>query len=305
MPEEPRVRAPLLCRGFVRAASWMVPFAHRAQWHARWQEGLESWWALVECGGQSSRTAQEICRVAWKDAVRLRCGTGSPDRLVRSAAFVPAVALLLTAAIAVISRGFPATRLLLDAARGRYHGPLRTLALTGAEDRLVGHSFVIGFALAVGLVVALMVGLPLHRRGWRYWGFLVLKSLCTGMVVTLVWLEGAPMLRARLPNMELKALAGGLGAALAYVAAFGWAMAWSVKDQRARCPVCLRRLAMPVRMGSWASTFDPPTTELLCDAGHGRLCVSETADGEVDRWTQSDATWQELFQPSSPPPAVR
>jgi len=299
MPQKGRARVPLVCRGVVAAASWIVPPELRERWLSRWRNGLENWWALVESGGQSSRTMAEVCRTAVREAVWLRWGTASPQYVVRGAAFVPAVTLLLLLAMALFTRGFPALRALIVAARGHYTGPAHTWALTGAEDRLVGHGIVIGFALAVGVVAMLLVGLRLRRFSWRYWGFLALKSICVALVVTLVWLEGAPLLRAHLPNMGLKVIAGGLVPALAYVAAFGWAMAWSVKDQRARCPVCLRRLAMPVRIGSWASLFDPPTTEFLCDAGHGRLCVCETADGEVDRWTESDATWQELFRPAA------
>jgi hypothetical protein len=298
MPRDRDVRAPWSCRGLVRAASWIVPPEVRPPWRSRWEQGLRNWWTLVERGDQSSRTRGEICRAAFSEALRLRYGTASPERLVRGASCIPAVSAVLLLALAVFTRGFPATRALIETARGHARGPLRTLALTGAEDRLVGHSIVIAFALVVALVAAVTVGLRLRRYGWRYWGFLALKSVCAGALVTLAWLEGSQMLRGHLPSMGLKAIAGGLAPALLYIAAFGWALAWSVKDQRRRCPVCLRRLALPVRMGSWASVFDPPTTELLCESGHGRMCVCETAEGELERWTESDATWRELFQPT-------
>lgn len=298
MPRDRDGRAPLSCRGLVRAASWIVPPEVRPQWRSRWEQGLRNWWALVERGDQSSRTQAEICRAAFSEALRLRYGTASPERLVRGAIFIPMASAVLLAALGAFSRGFPAARALIEAARGHARGPLHTLALTGSEDRLVGHSFVIVFALMVALVAAVTVGLRLRRYGWRYWGFLALKSLCVGALVTLAWLEGSQMLRHHLTSTGTKALAGGLVPALLYIAAFGWALAWCVKDQRRRCPVCLRRLALPVRMGSWASVFDPPTTELLCEAGHGRMCVCETAEGELERWTESDATWRELFLPT-------
>ncbi len=53
-------------------------------------------------------------------------------------------------------------------------------------------------------------------------------------------------------------------------------------------------MAMPVTMGSWASVFDPVTTELLCDSGHGSLCLQETESGS-DRWTGMDKSWSDLF----------
>ena len=297
MSRQRAARAPWACRGVVRAASWLVPAEVRPRWRARWQMGLSNWWTLVERGDLSSRTAGDVCAAACSEALRLRCGEASPERLVRRAVFVPAAMALLLVAGAAATRGFQATRALLDTARGITRGPLHSLALTGAHDRLVGHGFAACFAAVVALIVVLIVGLPLRRYSWKYWGFLALKAAAAAVLVTLAWVEGGPLLRARLPGGELKALVGVLGFTLVYVAAFGAALAWCVKDQRRRCPVCLRRLAMPVTMGSWASVFEPPTTELLCDAGHGRMCVCEGAGGESERWSTLDASWQELFGP--------
>lgn len=52
------------------------------------------------------------------------------------------------------------------------------------------------------------------------------------------------------------------------------AIRWALADQRARCPVCLRRLANPVRMGSTAHILlEWNGTELVCPRGHGLLHV--------------------------------
>src|SRR6266545_3457159 len=149
MQPQREVRAPLACRGQVAAASWIVPAGARPQWRARWQRRLTCWWALVEMGELSTRTGGEICRAAWLDALQVRCGGASLERVVRAAWFVPAAGGVLLAAIAVVSRGYPATRYLVDAARGVAAGPARTWGMTGSEDRLVAHSFAAAFAAIV------------------------------------------------------------------------------------------------------------------------------------------------------------
>lgn len=52
---------------------------------------------------------------------------------------------------------------------------------------------------------------------------------------------------------------------------------WALDDQRKRCPVCYRRLALPVRIGSRASTLlDWFGTELMCPLEHGVLLEPES-----------------------------
>jgi hypothetical protein len=81
-------------------------------------------------------------------------------------------------------------------------------------------------------------------------------------------------------------LAGGLLLAIAFVALFDWIILWSFDDQRRRCPVCLRRLVLPVRIGTWASVFEPVTTEWVCDMGHGSVCVNEVEPGKAELWSK-------------------
>jgi hypothetical protein len=51
---------------------------------------------------------------------------------------------------------------------------------------------------------------------------------------------------------------------------------------------------MPVTMGSWASVFEPVTTEMLCHEGHGSLSVVEGDIGGGDRWVALDTSWRGL-----------
>ena len=73
------------------------------------------------------------------------------------------------------------------------------------------------------------------------------------------------------------------------------------RDQRSRCPTCLKRLRMPVSIGSWSSLIlDRPTTEYVCPAGHGALVVSEALH-DPDHWTVFDDSWHDLFEETPAP----
>lgn len=74
---------------------------------------------------------------------------------------------------------------------------------------------------------------------------------------------------------------------------------WSVADQRARCRVCLRLMAFPVRIGCpGCLLLDWSGTELFCSEGHGLLHVPMMApswDEDADRWVSLDDSWKGLF----------
>jgi len=74
---------------------------------------------------------------------------------------------------------------------------------------------------------------------------------------------------------------------------------WAVADQRARCRVCLRLMAFPVRIGCpGCLLLDWSGTELFCSEGHGLLHVPHMApswDEEADRWVSLDDSWKGLF----------
>jgi hypothetical protein len=103
-----------------------------------------------------------------------------------------------------------------------------------------------------------------HARPWlahiRWWTFLAAKIgllLPTAFfgIVALGVAPGAPQ-----------------GILFALILAFRWVL----YDQRRRCPVCLRLLSHPVRIGEASHTFlDWYGTELICARGHGFLHVPE------------------------------
>jgi hypothetical protein len=84
------------------------------------------------------------------------------------------------------------------------------------------------------------------------------------------------------------------GLLVGYILAFRWALV----DQRQRCPVCLRLLSNPTRIG-WASQIflEWHGTEFICRKGHGLLHVPEipSSCNAVQRWLTLDPSWSSLF----------
>lgn len=73
---------------------------------------------------------------------------------------------------------------------------------------------------------------------------------------------------------------------------------WALIDQRRRCPVCLRLLTNPTRIGGPSQTFlEWYGTELVCAQGHGLLYVPEipTSCYSTQRWQYLDPSWSSLF----------
>jgi hypothetical protein len=72
---------------------------------------------------------------------------------------------------------------------------------------------------------------------------------------------------------------------------------WVLTDQRERCPVCLRLLSNPARIGDPSQSFlGWYGTELVCSHGHGILYVpgNSTSWHETQRWQYLDPTWSHL-----------
>jgi hypothetical protein len=88
----------------------------------------------------------------------------------------------------------------------------------------------------------------------------------------------------------------GLGIIWLYSLGAMAALFGAVADQRARCRVCLRLLAFPVRIGRPGSLLlDWGGTEFLCSEGHGVLHIPQLStswDEEADRWITLDDSWR-------------
>jgi len=77
---------------------------------------------------------------------------------------------------------------------------------------------------------------------------------------------------------------------------------WSLADQQSRCRVCLRKLALPARIGRSGCLFlGWFGVELACPEGHGLLHITETDVCWLDpaQWTPLDESWESLFSERS------
>ena len=79
-------------------------------------------------------------------------------------------------------------------------------------------------------------------------------------------------------------------------------MRWVLKDQRRRCPVCLRCVAHPAQVGQASRTFLAWNgTEMMCMGGHTLLHVPSlpTSWFSSQRWLYLDPSWAFLFASSA------
>jgi hypothetical protein len=85
-----------------------------------------------------------------------------------------------------------------------------------------------------------------------------------------------------------------------------FAFRWALRDQRGRCPVCLRLLTNPARVGEASRNFLAWNgTELICAGGHGLLHIPEipTSWFSTQRWLYLDPSWSSLFSDAYVAPA--
>jgi len=146
------------------------------------------------------------------------------------------------------------------------------------------------FALAV-FAMALGIGILLARRRSRGILFFAAKTALVEGALIAAWAEvsaGLPI-----PSSGAASLAAAYFFPGLLLIAAAVALWWSLHDQRSRCPVCFRRLEMPVRIGSHGSLIlDRPGVEVLCLQGHGSLLIP-AADPAL--WTAFHESWKDCF----------
>jgi hypothetical protein len=281
---------PLVWRCFLEAGGWMAARAQRAGWRERWGSRMRSLLILSERGelpGEKFALIAWLCRAAWVDAFWTRVHKPSLREWSLGPWFLFTCLGSAWVLLAWWSRGFAVARWLVESTVGTHAGRMHPL---------VPYTVPIVAAAIAGGVLAVQRPLALRGFGWRYWTFFVLKTTLAGAWLALLWVEGGAKLRAQIDAEGLRIIVGGIVCAAALVIVFCRSIAWCVADQRVRCPVCLRRLAMPVSLGSSSSVLDPAKTEMLCSAGHGSLSMADSDSGEGDRWTALDETWRPLFE---------
>jgi hypothetical protein len=264
-------------------ASVLVPPAHRAEWLAEW--GAELW--QIE---QAGLPGTSFCLGAFRDALWLRRNAPLP-RAYGS--------LLIDCQRAPVAAPAGESRLL--------DSPVRCLALLASlaaisvamyvlfavhrvEPRMFDGQFLlaIGACLVVRSATSLSLGdYPGERHRFRRRLFLAAKLALMFPTVILGPLDVA----GASPLLLLPA------AWLTYWGAF-LGVRWALLDQRRRCPVCLRLLANPVRIGQASDNLlEWNGIELACLRGHGLLHVPGGLGiwFSRQRWQHFDASWKSLF----------
>jgi hypothetical protein len=157
--------------------------------------------------------------------------------------------------------------------------------------------------LRPALVTPKLIGDWESLTGMRYWAWFAAKLGIAG-----AGLRGLLALVSRLfpPEKDLYAPLGkGISFLLCDLALmlcfllFAGALYLIVWDQRYRCRVCLRRLRMPIAIGSWSRVllFGRPRIEYICPYGHGTLREDDLRISGMSsaEWTpHSDDMWAEL-----------
>lgn len=154
--------------------------------------------------------------------------------------------------------------------------------------------------LALPAITALSLGdYPLSREPLRRklvacrWLFLATKFV---MVVAIVYLwSGDLAFGPRWSGVTDGAAIQALASFLPLLFGFRWVL----QDQRNRCPVCLRLLSNPARVGQSSCNFlGWCGTELMCASGHGLLHIPElpTSWFRTQRWLCLDSSWRCLFK---------
>jgi hypothetical protein len=277
---------PKVLRFFVRLAGAVVPQSKRAVWRDGQLSNLESWWILSE-RGEIAGTRAELCRVLLLHALRQRCTYDELVRAMRGPVLPLAGIATVAVVMALTTQFFSVTRTLLAIA----------FDPSGAQmGRLVANLSPVVFAAVTSAVLMFTMRRSVRMGGWRHGLFFGAKTAGMLVTATLFWFEAGGRLRAGIPHEPgFRLFIFGIVFGLAYILAMGYLTAWNFADQRSRCPMCLRRMALPVSMGSWASVFDPPSTELVCEDGHGTLSVAECDISPPDKWVALDTSWSSLF----------
>jgi hypothetical protein len=154
----------------------------------------------------------------------------------------------------------------------------------------------IGFLIAA-LTMSLSLG-EVAGRSSRRWIFLAAK---TALILPALYC-------GTLDLLALAEILHSVAPVMAIYPGYPLAIAWIAADQRRRCPVCLRLLTNPVRVGEGSGMLlGCSATELMCTRGHGLLHIPEfpTTCFSAQKSLSLDSSWSSLFTNLSAPSRSR
>src|ERR1017187_5241630 len=190
---------PTLYRCLVWIAGRLAPPAVRHEFRKRWDSRLASLCILVDRGvvaGGDRAELMLLCRDALSNAFWLRFNRAGLLRWILGPQFVMALAAVGAVVVALVSRGFQATRSIVRAAIYWNIAPIefiehRHLRYDPRGDLVVGAVLPIMMALTIGATLFAIGRLSVGRHGWRYWLYLTVKIAAVIVLVPLVWIEGS------------------------------------------------------------------------------------------------------------------
>lgn len=278
-------RSASIYRAMLRGAALLVPYSEREEWLMEW--GSELWHFDTSCRtahdsfAQSSGSMARFCLGSFRDAMWLRRNHPDLRRDNRLWFRSPLQCMSSLVALAILTW---LIALLQSILRPPYTG----------RQFMLGQLLVLGTALLL-VRISTPFGLGEYpvasdspARGSPFYWLLFL-----GAKVALVWvivfcgtLDLGPIIACAgmRPHATL----------IGYVLGFRWVLV----DQRRRCPVCLRLLTKPVRIGQASHIMlEWYGTELICSKGHGLLHIPETPTSSfsAQRWLHLDCSWRGLF----------
>jgi len=261
----------------LRAASLLAPWDQRAEWLEGWQSEL---WYVAPQG------ATRFCLGAFRDAVWLRRNNQSPAKRslihLESPLGCLAFLALLAAACLLIAVRLPGPQM----GPRPTHISARDLPAGCVAMLLLTCGFGPAVRVAMGRAAAGSRPVPWQGR-LRLGIFLALKiALVQPILLCAFFLEVA--------LAPVAPIAPELGTCAIWILTLRWIFA----DQQRRCPVCLRLLTEPVRIGNSSATFlEWYGAESMCSRGHGLLHVSEISASYSDNpeWLRLGDSWRELF----------
>jgi hypothetical protein len=247
----------------LRSAAWLVPVEQRGEWLAEWRAEL---WHV-------NHGATAFCLGAFRDACWLRRNNSGPNIRLEFGLQSPLRCVSLLAILAAVSVFFafrmPPAR--GDWAPGRFMSAYLFMIVTSV--------------LVLSATTSLALGEYPGKRHFRRRIFLAAKI---ALILLIVFYGSLDLASTVTRVFEAHGFLVGL------VVGFRWALV----DQRRRCPVCLRLLTNPTRIGGPSHAFlEWYGTELICAQGHGLLYVPEIPSScyTTQRWQYLDPSWTSLF----------
>ncbi len=259
----------------LRVASLLAPGDRRAEWFQEWRSEL---WYIPRRG------AMRFCLGAFRDALWLRRNNLSSVQSVRIHLESPLHCLVFLATLAALS-AFIALR--LPAPEG-----LTPASHLRPLDLPLG---CVAMLIYTGLLLPttrLVMGRAPANSQPRPWPGRLRRGIFLALKIALV----QPVMLCGF--LVLAAIGAVPLAPLGVCAAWILTLRWVLIDQRRRCPVCLRVLGNPVRIGSPSQTFlEWSGAESICSRGHGLMQIPEvsTSYSGTGQWLRLGRSWSSLF----------